>query len=226
MLAAAALASLAIRYRNTGVSQGTAVRDRPANVYARPESVPFTGARKKAAGVVVREFIDQAVLRKNPGASWELVTPSFRQGLTRAQWRTGNIPVVPFPTEDFAEARSMLAYSYLDRVGLEVALLPKPGAETPATVFTLELRPVGAGSRKHWLVSSWAPAPTLNPRPPLSAGGPTVAQHSPLSATWLLVPAGVVGLALLIPVGIGVREWRRRARAARAYSSSSTPPYR
>ena len=41
-----------------------------------------------------------------------------------------------------------------------------------------------------------------------------------VSAVWLIVPAGILGLTLLIPISIGVREWLRWARASRRSRSS------
>jgi hypothetical protein len=58
-----------------------------------------------AALVTAREFIRTAVLREHLGRSWPLLAPSYRHGFTRAQWLTGNIPVVPFPAKSFAQAR-------------------------------------------------------------------------------------------------------------------------
>jgi len=40
------------------------------------------------------EFVRTAVRRQDLGASWPLVHPALKQGLSRKQWLTGAIPVV------------------------------------------------------------------------------------------------------------------------------------
>jgi len=47
--------------------------------------------------LTVRRFIATAVQRENVGASFELVTPELRNGLTKKEWASGNIPIVLFP---------------------------------------------------------------------------------------------------------------------------------
>jgi hypothetical protein len=226
---AAGIAALAIRYPNTGEPEPP-FSTRPASVYVQPATVPFTGARREAARQVARAFLLDAVLRKDPAAAWGFAAPSLRQGMTRAEWRTGNIPVVPFSADALLEARWRLSYSYLSEVGFEVGLFPKPGAAERGTTFTLELKAFGRGSHRHWLVSSWVPAPSLNPPPPAVerptsglAAAPQVRVHS-TSAYWLVVPLGLLGLALVVPVALGLREWLRGARAEHRYRSGSGRP--
>jgi hypothetical protein len=225
-LLAAVIAVLAIRYPNTAEREPpAAVSDRPASVYVQSPSVPLTGARKEAATAVARAFLVDAVLRVDSDAAWGLVTPSLRRGTVRADWRAGNIPVVPYDQKALLRAKWKLWYSYADRVGFEVGMIPKPGKTERRAEFTLELHEVGRGSHGHWLVSSWSPAPTLNPLPPApAAGSPQPAFPAPggrLSAAWLVIPLGLLVLALVVPIWIGTREWRRGVRAARSYRSRS-----
>lgn len=229
-LLAAGIAALAIRYPNTGEREHAAVSSRPASVYVQPARVPFTGVRREAARQVARAFLVDAVLRKDPAAAWGFAAPSLRQGMTRADWRTGNIPVVPYSADALLVARWRLSYSYVDGVGFEVGLFPKPGAAERAATFTLELSAFGRGSHRHWLVSSWVPAPTLNPPPPAVeppspglAAAPEV-RFGSASAYWLVIPLGLLALALVVPVGLGLREWWLGARARRGYGSESGRP--
>ena len=224
VILAAGLALLAVRYPNTARHEPAAVSNRPATTYLQPPSVQLTGARKVAAAAVARTFVVDAVLRVDPAAAWQLVTPSLRRGTVRADWRDGNIPVVPYERAALLRAKWRLWYAYADRVGFEVGLLPKPGAAERATKVTLELNEVGRGSHGHWLVSSWAPAPTLDPPPPgAKPGSPGLAAVSALpvprgrlDARWLFIPLGLLVLAVVSPICIGTREWRRGVRAARA----------
>jgi hypothetical protein len=223
---------LAILYPNTGGVKATALSGRPASVYVRPASFPLTGARREAARQVARAFLVDAVLREDPAAAWQFVAPSLRRGTARVDWRHGNIPVVPYRADALLIAKWKLSYAYADRAGFEVGLFPKPGRSEQATKFTLELKMFGRGPTRRWLVSSWAPAPTLDPVPPSanpSSPGATVipaaaAPGGRLRAWWLVFPLGIVLLAMVAPVCIGLREWRRGVRAARAHGSRSVGP--
>ena len=203
------------------------ILNRPASIYVPPATVSFAGARKDAAKQVARAFLVDAVLRKDPAAAWGLAAPSLRQGMTRAEWRTGNIPVVPYSADALLTARWRLSYSYVDQVGFEVGLFPKPGAAERGGTFTLELSAFGSGSHRHWLVSSWLPAATLNPPPAfVDRTSPGVAAASAVgkrsaSAYWLVIPLSFLALALVVPVALGLREWLRRGRAERGYRSHS-----
>jgi hypothetical protein len=191
--------------------------------------VPLTGARKAAAVKVARAFLFDAVLRVDPAAAWDLVTPGLRTGTKRADWQSGNIPVVPYARESLRTAKWKLVYSYADAVGFDVGLIPKQGAAAQQARFTLELNEQTQGARGHWLVSSWAPAATLEPPPPAgTAAGPASpvppTHQAHLGVAWLVIPLGILALVLLVPIGIGTREWRRGVRAARVQRSRSAMP--
>lgn len=223
------LVALAVHYPNTAKPRATDFSSQPASVYVQPANFPLTGARRNAARQVASAFLVDAVLREDPAAAWSLVAPSLRRGTVRADWRNGNIPVVPFRAEALLVAKWRLWYSYVDRAGFEVGLIPKQGVAERAVKFTLELNAFGRGAQRHWFVSSWAPAPTLDSPPPSvnrTAQGLTAVPVSPkprgrLGATWLFIPLVIVLLALVVPVWIGVREWRRGVRTARGYVSQS-----
>lgn len=57
---------------------------------------------------VASKFIDYAVVGKNLDRLWDLVAPELRAGITRKQWDSGELPVVPFPVRN---ARCKLEYS-------------------------------------------------------------------------------------------------------------------
>ena len=223
---AAGLAAVGIRYPNTAKKEPTVLSDDgPSSVYVQPKTVPLTGARKDAARQVARAFVVDAVLRIDPAAAWKLVTPSLRGGTAPADWRQGNIPVVPFDKNVLKGVKWNLWYSYADRVGFEVGLIPKPGRGEQVTKFTLEMNEFGRGSHGHWLVSSWTPAATLEPAPPSARSRLSESAYAgprgQLSAYWLFIPLSLVLLAVVLPVCLATREWRRGVRAARAHRSGS-----
>ena len=225
---AAGLATIAIRYPNTARIEPSVLSDTPDSVYVQPRPVPLTGARRKAAAHVARAFVVDAVLRIDPAAARRLVTPSLRRGTVPVDWQNGNIPVVPFDREALLRVKWKLSYSYADRAGFEVGLIPKPGRGERAAKFTLEMNEFGRGPRGHWLVSSWTPAASLEPAPPTVgsrlSGSAYAGPRGRLSAFWLCIPLGLVLLAVVLPVSLATREWRRGVRAARSYRSGSAGP--
>ncbi len=66
---------------------------RPAACSNTPVSCPVT--------LTVRRFVATAVQRENVGASFALVTPELRHGLSKKEWASGDIPIVPFLNVDW-----------------------------------------------------------------------------------------------------------------------------
>nr|MBA2474598.1 hypothetical protein [Actinomycetota bacterium] len=126
----------------------TAKRRPDAPLEAAPTLVPETsapevqlgGATRRAALGTAQRFLRTAVLRRRVSESWALVHPVLRQGLSRAEWSTGDIPVVPYPVD---EARWRLGYSRRDTIGLEVYVAPGEGSKVAPMVFDLELTALG-----------------------------------------------------------------------------------
>jgi hypothetical protein len=110
------------------------------------------------ARVVAREFVDTAVARKDLARAWTLAAPGLKQGLTLAQWKTGAIPVQPYPVTK-AAARYTVQSSHTGTATLRVTFLPPPASSTPAGDFALTLQRI----RGRWLVSSWTPRTVLRP---------------------------------------------------------------
>ena len=107
----------------------------------------------RAARQVAGEFILTAVERRNLGRSYEITHPTLRQGLTRAEWLTGNIPVQPYPATALETATFKTDISKPNEALLEVALLPKAGAGVKPQVFYIGLKKVNG----EWLVDLWVP---------------------------------------------------------------------
>jgi hypothetical protein len=158
-------------------------------------------------------FVTTAVARNHPERSWAIVDPSLRQGLTRQQWITGNIPVVPFPAAAVGPLR--VASVVGTKAMVELVLLPRPRSHLARKTFVMELREQPSQQRR-WVVSSWTPegiSYSLSSRKPVRPA--QLANHT-LSALWIGVPIGILlaGLVLL-PAGVFVRDayLSRRAEA-------------
>ena len=157
-LLAAALVVLAIGvavftfafFRNTGNATET-FSNEPADIFKPQKSTGIDVEAKRVAGT----FIKTAVARKNLASSYDLVTPEMRQGMTRAQWATGNIPVVYYPTGDVALATFKVDRSYENEVVWQVYMVPKAGSKTEPARFYVGLK--RADKTAPWKVFYWAP---------------------------------------------------------------------
>jgi hypothetical protein len=121
---------------------------------ASQKTVPL-GAKARA---VAREFVATAVARKDLARAWTLTAPQLKAGMTLAQWKTGQIPVQPYPVAK-AAARYSVEESHPDAAVLRVSFVPPPASSTPAGDFLLTLQRVG----NRWLVSGWAPESIIQP---------------------------------------------------------------
>ena len=174
---------------------------------------------------VAAKFIETAVARRRVADSWRLVTPQLRQGFTRSQWASGSIPVVPFPVR---EARWELDYSYRNALGFKVALFPRRGSEVPATVFNIDLRALGRGKDRHWLVDGWTPAgrgsaparegPQISGVPNLAGDVRTTTR---LNTAWIALPLAIFGLVVLVPIAVGCMNVYRARKAEREYRAAT-----
>jgi hypothetical protein len=126
---------------------------KPAQVTPKEKTVPFDPRAKE----IGERFIETAVQRKNLEESYRLVAPSMRDGFTLEQWKTGRIPVIPYPADTSRAAPVKIDYSYKNKALLVVLLLPKHGVDMKPQTFLLGLSAFGRGKNRHWLVDYWAP---------------------------------------------------------------------
>ena len=215
---AAALVGLIVLYPEPEPEPETFSRE-PAQVIETPRDVPLTAATRKQTIAAANTFLRAAVARKDVARSWDVVDPSLREGYTRAEWRTGDIPVVPYPVES---AIYRLDFAHEDVVGWKVSVYPKKGSSVRGMLFYMDVK---RGPDARWRVSNWSPAAS-GLSPGQSAGGDTpyaigrnVAANAEgrISPVWLLLPFALFGAVALALAGKGVYEWRRTARAVREY---------
>jgi len=128
------------------------ITDRETGAAIVPEQVTNV-ALDPAARKVAGEFILTAVARRNLSRSYAITHPELRQGLSRAEWEQGNIPVQFYPADAIDTATFKIDESTPDEAVLEVALVPKKGAQVKPQIFFIGLKKVGG----KWLVYYWAP---------------------------------------------------------------------
>lgn len=190
---------------------------------SRPARISKAESRRIASSLSL--FVKSAVRRDHPERSWAVVHPVLRAGLTRRQWSTGNIPVVPFP----AVGIGLLAFESLvgDTALVDIMLVPEARTHLVRKTFTAELRRVAGPVGERWLVSSWVPAGVslsqMNMDAPAEPAAAEVSQTPHLSAIWLVIPIGaLLGGIILIPAFVFARE-SYRARRAEARLDSDRP---
>jgi hypothetical protein len=206
-------------------------RNEPSPVVVSDKPVPVTRAMRRQVNETLVRFVATAVMRKDPVAAWDLSTRAMKRGTTRADWARGNLPVFPYPAIP-AQARGWTVVSSVkDDLVADLVLQPPRGSKRGPVEFNVELKAVGKGPARRWLVDSFIAIRTYDtssaqkPKPikPLPANAKPNYPKGRLSPAWFLVPGVLLGLIVLIPLGIAIVNWRRGVRAARAYRAGRGP---
>jgi len=220
LVAAGAAAWIGVLYPNTGEKE-VFTPGKPKVTHEEPPSTPLPKGDLAAAQRILSKFVLSAVLREHVERSYDLAAPSVRGGLTREEWRTGDIPVPPFPANAVAVARSKLVYSHRNLARYEVLLYTKPTAQLLPLLYSIEL--TRAGRRGRWLVDYALPlGGGISTRP--TQYKPTAAQQfsdetgrGRLALSWVFVPLAILSLIVVIPAALGARGWLSKRRAEREY---------
>lgn len=152
LVAGVAVATIAF-FGDSGTKVAETKSDEPAQLYKPRKQVPLDKAARRTAG----RFLLTAVPRKHLAESYELTHPDLRQGLSKKEWLTGNIPVQYYPADNLEVATFKVDESYVDEAVIEVALLPKKGETIKPQIFYVGLKKVGKGPAAQWKVSYFAP---------------------------------------------------------------------
>ena len=182
-------------------------------------------------------FVNHAVKRKNVGAAYNVVTPTLKGGMTRAQFAHGDIGVYPYPAAGHTFHQWNIQYRTRDEVAIELILSPtkRHRATLGQILFHVYLQP----SHGKWLVDEFMPGATFAP-----IGKPGVVQAARdfqanpsaqtynrankvkptnptrVSAKFALVPFGVILLVMLVLAGRAIAENVRFRRLAAAHTRS------
>jgi hypothetical protein len=129
-----------------------AATNEPAPIKAEPTVAVDPKARQVAG-----QFVVTAVTRQNVKKAWELTHPDLRSAVSRKEWMAGTLPV-PFYAPGAIDAASFkIEESHKNEVVLDLLILPKKGSGYNAQAFFVSLKPVGKGTAKRWLVTSFIP---------------------------------------------------------------------
>ena len=107
----------------------------------------------KAAWEVVQKFVYGAVARKDLAGSYAVTDPNMRGGFTLAEWKSGNIPVTPYP------AAKIIRYNWKNtnfthprEAALNLILEPPKNSTQRPQTFLIFLKKFGSGAKAHWMV--------------------------------------------------------------------------
>jgi len=178
----------------------------------------ISSADRQEINRTVDAFVNSAVKRQDEEASWNVVTPSFRYGVSRAAWAKGNLPVYPYP------ARGTTFHSWtVDSASPTVVdfelMVASRLSKTDSIQFQGEVKKIHG----RWLINSFNPAATF------AAGGTVVGPHdftasagggggkgvARLGSTWIALPAALIGAGLLLVLAWFLLVWVRSRRAYR-----------
>jgi hypothetical protein len=195
-----------------------------AQVIQNQVPVPLSAADRRAVLTAVDRFVDTAVARRDLAAAYDLTTPELRGPVSRREWARGDIPVPEYPVYRHGVR---ITETYRNDVFAQLFLKAKRPSVEPLGV-DLELKAVGKGSKRRWLVSYYLPRQTLGTavaRGPTAAAEPKDPGIGPhLSNVWFFVPLGMLGLIVLLPVAIGTRNWLQGRAAERRYGERKKLP--
>jgi len=114
------------------------------------KNVPISKGAQKA----IKIFIQTAVPRKNLGAAYDVVGPDIREGMTKAQFLSGNIAVVPL-FQPILKATFKTVYSHPKDALIQVGLIVGQPKKIQVQLYNATLMLVGKGTSAHWAVDSW-----------------------------------------------------------------------
>jgi hypothetical protein len=207
---------------------------KPVSTTQKP--VLLSKADRRTIGRTMVAFVRNGVAQQNLTAAYDLVTPDFRGGTTRAQWRKGASPVYTYPAVTRGISGNWrVDYSYPGDVGVALMLSSTHPRKVGQVIFHAEL----IKQRGRWLVDAFEPVATFTPigvgrqhetGPADFTGGSRAevrAQKAALNILWIVVPLSLLGLVVLVPLGFLVASRLRDRRVLRAHEamrSKSLPP--
>lgn len=189
----------------------------PADLYRAERPVELGPKARREIGETLERFVQDGIGRRDPLAAYRLSTPELRGGISLRDWKRGELPVFPYHAREGGGRAWTKDYAFGDTVGIEIFLQPAAAERMGPIAFKGAVRRIDG----RWLVDSVVPAATFSregekvrvfanvdfQRGDLGAGS----GEAKLSASWLLVPVGLLAVSLLVPLGIfAVRVGRGR----------------
>jgi hypothetical protein len=174
---------------------------------------------RQAINRTLDAFVNSAVKRHNVMASYNLVTPSMRAGISPSTWAKGNLPVYAYPARGSTFHGWTVDFASPTDVGFEL-MIASSKSKSDAIEFAGEVKRIHG----RWVVDSFNPSATFG------AAGTVVGPHdfaprsggnrggvASLGSAWIALPAALVGAGVLLLVAWLLVVWQRNLRATRRY---------
>jgi len=206
------------------------------NIAAREKTVRLTRADRKRVNEAIDVLMNAGVKRKNPQAVYDVASPDLRSQATRAEWRTGDIPVYPYPALGDKFHGWTINFSQRNHLNVDLLVMPSKNRATLGPVaLTIDLRKIS----RRWLVDGLFPIATFAPLPPQGNRGPVVSTYdlvpaaagsaptgarSRISYAYFLLPAAIIGGGIAFVVGFFVWRAIRDRRAHKRYLAQRSLP--
>ena len=189
---------------------------------------------RKAINHTIDILVNSAVKRHDVLASYGIVTPTLRAGMTRKEWATGSIPVYPYPARGTSFHRWTIKYVTPEEVAVELMLQPTRGQKVGPILFDVYLDPI----RGKWLVDSFMPVATFAPlkakhtkvtalndfMPRAGSKRDSASEGTPrVNSNYAFVPFAVIGAVLLAfgaAVVVGGLRYRPKAESLPPFPGS------
>lgn len=183
----------------------------------------LTKADRAEINKTVDMVVNYGAKRVDVIRSYDWVTPEMRAGMTRKQWKTGDIPIYPFPAKGTTFHHWRLSWISDGTVGAELLLMPtlKNKFDVGPIIFNLYFTRPG----KRWLLDGFIPAATLapvnakktkvrsvrdfSPQPAMLGAAPP---HGRINPNYLWFPFIALGGAFLLLAGVALVRSRRGRR--------------
>jgi hypothetical protein len=185
----------------------------------------LTKADRAEINKTVDMVVNYGAKRVDVIRSYDWVTPEMRAGMTRKQWKTGDIPIYPFPAKGTTFHHWRLSWISDGTVGAELLLMPtlKNKFDVGPIIFNVYFTRSGSGKR--WLLDGFIPAATLapvdakktkvrsvrdfSPQPAMLGAAPP---HGKINPDYLWFPFIGIGGAFLLLGGVALVRSRRGKR--------------
>ncbi len=191
----------------------------------------LSASDRKAINHTIDILVNSAVKRHHVLASYGIVTPTLRAGMTRKEWASAAIPVYPYPARGTSFHQWTIKYVTPGEVAVELMLQPARGQKIGPILFDVYLDPIGG----KWLVDSFMPVATFAPlnakhtkvtalndfMPTAGSKRDSSTEGTPrVNSSYAFIPFAVLGavlLAFVAAAAIGALRYRPRA--------ASLPPF-
>lgn len=199
------------------------------NVAAHEKAVRLTPTDRKLVNQTIDILMNDGVKRQNPQAVYDVASPGLRNQATRAEWRTGEIPVYPYPARGEKFHGWSINYSQRNHLNVDLLVMPaKDRATLGPVALTIDL----LKQNRRWLVDGLFPVATFAPLPPQGNRGPVISTYdlvpaaagaaptghrTRISYAYFFLPGAIIGGGIAVVIGFFVWRGIRDRRAHRRY---------